>query len=379
MNGGGRKPPPFAKERAVSTMVYLDSSDFSDLSHSESKLSDENRVVLNELRSRVLDGSAQILLSGIHLSEAVHASEDPTHKQAAVRRATLMQELCASNFLRLPHEILRLEIAKAMDGAKDARLSRNELVSAKSEWFGLSLTADIRPDRKRAMIELEKHTAHLPRHERRKLKSEWKISTGRGRSRWRELLSKNNQAPVQEFPFSLLDNQFALDWLIGDRSEEEFRERLIQVLNDPKGLVECVLDLTNERETIYSLLRNQGEKNCSKMERSLQSIFDALSKLTGPVDNSKVSKVLRQAIRKLEFGRIVVSQFAGSSVDHLDGNSIDRLVTACPAVSTFVSMYAAYAWALVESNLQRWRAGKASVSARKASDFGDMMHSVYVP
>ena len=198
-------------------IIYLDSSDFSDLSADETTISNDNRAILAALRSSALDGSAQYLLSGIQLSEAVHATDDPLHKQSAVRRASLMQELCARNFLRLPHEVMRLELEKAIRGATDARLSREELFSGKSEWFGLPLTADLGSKRQKATDEFEKHISHLPRSERRKLKSDWKLSKASGRVRWRTLLSGKSQTTLREFPFNLLNEQFVLDWIVGDR------------------------------------------------------------------------------------------------------------------------------------------------------------------
>ncbi len=363
----------------MTTIVYLDSSDFSDLSADESTLSEQNRRILDALRSSIRNGSTRCLLSGLHLSEAVHATDLPSHKRAAVRRAGLMQQLCSRNHLRLPHEVMRLELEKAMNGATDATLSTEELLSGKSEWFGLPMALDLGPKRQRATAELDKHIAHLPRNERRKLKSEWSLSKQSGRAQWRRLLNEQRQAPSQEFPFNLLNNQFVLDWIVGDRSDDEFRERLIEVLNDTKGLVECVLDLTNERHTIYGLLRDQGDTILSRIEKSLESVLVAASELIETEHIVELTKILRQTIQKIDFRRIVVSQFANTSIEQLDDRAIGRLVEACPSASTFVNMYSAYAHSLLESNLQRWRQGNKSVIVRKRSDFGDMLHATYAP
>ncbi|MDP1583282.1 MAG: hypothetical protein Q8M18_07625 [Bradyrhizobium sp.] len=358
-------------------IVYLDSSDFSDLSAAESNLSNDSRTVLAALRASVANGTAKCLLSGIHLSEAVHATDNPLHKQAAVRRASLMQELCCHNFVRLPHEVMRLELEKAISGRSDGRLSEEELFSAKSEWFGLSITPQLNRRRGLATAELEKQIAHFPRNKRRKLKSEWRLSNESGRARWRSLLQRN-QAP-QEFPFNLLSNQFVMDWLVGDRSDDDFHARLIEILNDPKGLVECVLDLTDERDTIYGLLRNQGVQIFSSIEASLQSVLEAAGGLIDLGHNEAVAKALRQAIQPTELRRTLVSQLAETSVENFDDREISRLIATCPSVSVFLNMYVAYAHSVVESNLQRWRSGKRSVVAREPSDFGDMMHAVYAP
>ena len=360
-------------------IIYLDSSDFSDLSADETTISNDNRAILAALRSSALDGSAQYLLSGIQLSEAVHATDDPLHKQSAVRRASLMQELCARNFLRLPHEVMRLELEKAIRGATDARLSREELFSGKSEWFGLPLTADLGSKRQKATDEFEKHISHLPRSERRKLKSDWKLSKASGRVRWRTLLSGKSQTTLREFPFNLLNEQFVLDWIVGDRSDDEFQERLLEIINDPKGLIKSVLDLTDERSTIYGLLRTQGAEIFSRIENSLSPVIEPASTLIDMGHSAELSKTLRHAIKKSDFRRTIVAGFAGSSVEHLDDSALERIVAACPSVSVVLNMYTAYALSLLDANLQRWRHGNRSIVTRKSSDFGDMMHATYAP
>jgi hypothetical protein len=192
-------------------------------------------------------------------------------------------------------------------------------------------------------------------------------------------VKERNQTRLQEFPFNLLNNQFVSEWLVGDRSDNEFRERLIDVLNDPKGLIECVLDLTNERHTIYGLLRNQGDKFLSRIEKSLESVLETATQLVETGHSAELSKAFRQTVQEIDFRRIIVSQFADTSIEHLDDRTICRIVEACPSVSAFLNMYKAYAYSLLESNLQRWRHGNRSVVTRKRSDFGDMMHSTYAP
>jgi hypothetical protein len=79
--------------------VYLDSNDFSDLSRPEDELNSSDRDVLALLRDAARNKRARFFISAVHISEAVHASQE--YKIAAVRRARLMQELGAGNILRL--------------------------------------------------------------------------------------------------------------------------------------------------------------------------------------------------------------------------------------------------------------------------------------
>jgi hypothetical protein len=120
--------------------VYLDSNDFSDLSEPESRLNETDKAVLNALRKARSTGRATFFISPIHISEAVHASE--THKEDAVRRAKLMQELGGENLLRFPVDICTIELAKALAGEEHVPCSLKEIMSKPNEWFGMPIPTD---------------------------------------------------------------------------------------------------------------------------------------------------------------------------------------------------------------------------------------------
>src|SRR5271165_6024546 len=101
---------------AMPKLVYLDSSDFSNLSAPYGDLSPERRSILTILREHKSAGTAVFFMSAVHLSEAVHAARE--HKEAAVRRAELMHELCGSNILRLATDLPKLELQKAIAGER---------------------------------------------------------------------------------------------------------------------------------------------------------------------------------------------------------------------------------------------------------------------
>ena len=360
-------------------IVYLDSCDFSDLSEVDEKISDENRETLSTLRSSARKGRARFVLSGIHLAEAVHATETPAHKEAAVRRAGLMQELCANNFMRLPHEIMSLEIAKAINGAADAKLSNEELFSKENEWFGISIPIDFSQKRSDANASLDRLMSHLPRRERRRFKSDLSLHKARGREKWREF-ARNDTSPLSdEFPFNQFTGKFVTEWISGHITDEEYSNRLYEALNNPKGLVESVLDFSDQRQTIYGLLRNQGRDMQLRMDENLQEMIDNLAELATPELDFDFSKFFRQALQKVGFQRTIVSAYSISKIDSYTDKEIAQFVTACPAVSTFLNMYIAYSRSRYESTWQRIKSGKRTPTTRKASDLGDMMHAVYAP
>jgi hypothetical protein len=150
----------------MAKLVYLDSSDFSNLSAPEERLSPENREILALLRSKRNNGSVMFFMSAVHLCEAVHAAE--AHKPAATRRAALMRELCGANILRLPTEISKLEIQKVLEGQKNYRLSISEITSPPGDWFGVSIPLeDLASKREKLREQIYATFNELPRHERR--------------------------------------------------------------------------------------------------------------------------------------------------------------------------------------------------------------------
>ncbi|UFS77798.1 hypothetical protein LPB73_10650 [Tardiphaga sp. 37S4] len=363
----------------MSEIVYLDSCDFSDLSEPAHRLSEENRRILETIRAAANSGRARFVLSGIHLSEAVHATEHPAHKAAALRRAILMEELCSDNFLRLPHEVMSLEIAKALSGTREAKLSSEELFSGKSEWFGMNLSLEFGNKQRKAMAQFEERIAHLPRSERRRLRSDMSLTKRSGRAKWRELVRNDTSPLSNEFPFSLFSAKFVTEWIAGCVTDEEYSSRLYGIMNSPRGLVESVLDLTNERQTIYSLLRSEGEGMQKRIDEKLHEAVEKIGNLANTLPNFEFSKTFRQAIPKTEVRKTIISCYSDYDLNGFTDKEISEIISSCPAVSTFLEMYIAYYSSRYESTWQRMRAGHNSPKPRSASDFGDMMHAVYLP
>jgi hypothetical protein len=288
-----------------------------------------------------------------------------------------MEELCEQAFLRMPNDVMRMEIAKAVNGASDGKLSSDELFSGPKEWFGLNITAGLNQKRLSAMDRFKDRAKHLPRHERRKLASEWNLSTAHGRARWKENLLKPPFSLSNEFPLNLVEPEFVAQWIVGERSEFEFAEKLLMIANSPRTMVTCVLDETKERDTIYSILRNEGARQNAAMEERLRNLVSAIT--VGTHDAKELRNALRKALDRGEFYRSVISGYGEISSNSLSDKDAISIATRCPAVRTFTNVYMAYAYALFDSTIFRVEKGRPSISVGKQSDFGDIMHSVYAP
>src|SRR5258708_11898280 len=156
-------------------LVYLDSSDFSNLSCPEDQIGSSVSEILSLLREHKKNGTAIFFMSAIHFSEAVHSGLE--HKASALRRAELMEELCEENILRFPTELPKLELRKALSGLPTSRLSLDELLSEKGQWFGFDFTLnDLVEARRKIDSEIQNLLAPLPRRERRKFLSDLDLS-----------------------------------------------------------------------------------------------------------------------------------------------------------------------------------------------------------
>jgi hypothetical protein len=357
-------------------LVYLDSSDFSDLS--SPSLSEDSRIVLEALRKGHTDGTALYYFSLIHLSEAVHANT--AYKESAVRRARLIAELCGSNALRFPNDIFSLELRKVLSGATHGRLSLSELLSPPSEWFGFRLGPDLHNWRKKIDIEFDKRIAHLPRHERRKVKSQMPFSKKSGREQWRTLYDSMPPHSLTEFPFDLLDRDFVIRWMLREKTDQEFSEQLTRILSNPTSMIQHVLDSTGERATIYEIVRNEGHEIQQAMEIRLRTYIDRLMNIIGPEATTlPMAKLFREAIPKALLYRSVIEGYSDRNVPELSDNRVVSTIRMCPALSVFAKLYINFAYSLFESNWQRRKHGVPDVIAGKPSDFGDLMHAAYAP
>lgn len=363
----------------MSKTVYLDSSDFSDLSAPLDQMSDEDRRVIACLRHDLDHNGNTYLLSAVHLSEATHATTAESHKQAAIRRAALIEELCGRNSVRMPNDLFNKEIKRAIAGASNAKLPMDELLSAKSEWFGMNVVRDLSLKKRQLMNELEQRLSHLPRRERRKLKSQMNLSKASGRQHIRELFRAAPPFSTSEFPFGLIDPAIVQDWFLGDKSDEEFHQAIVDLTNQPKAMVEHLLDVTNERLTIYSLLRNEGRDMHSRMDLRLRDVMERIDNLIDLNPAFPVASAFRRMLPRAEFYRAVIDGYGDVPADVLTDKEATRIVNACPAVSTFVNAYMAYICSLFDANVQRRKLGRTSIVAGKASDFSDLMHAAYAP
>jgi hypothetical protein len=358
--------------------IYLDSSDFSDLSLPEARLRPEDKNVLSALRTARQGNTTIFILSPPLLSEAVHATE--ANKIDATRRANLMRELCGKNTVRYPTDICTLELNRALDGHAEPKLTLAEILSGPDEWFGMKL--DI-PSTKKIQADFnekkEARLKELPRRERRRLASQFDLSKPSGKQIFRQTIKDAKwTSKSYGFPLNLIDEDRFIAWVLGTESEAKIRSYLYGLLSDPYFLFAHAVDETGHRQELYSIVRKGAESLSTNFKKMGQSILE-LNHLAKSMGAKLETKQLNEAVMSAPHKRSLVEAFSSKKVDNLSDKQIDAIINKCPSVGVLVHAWRAYVWTLIRSNLDRAKQGATTPKAPTKSDFGDFVHIIYSP
>jgi hypothetical protein len=355
--------------------VYLDSSDFSNLSVPDEELSHEHRAILETLRDHKRAGRAIYFMSPVHLSEAVHAAE--SHKQTAVRRAELMRELCGPNILRIPTDLPELELKRAMAGQKNIQLSLDEITSHEGEWFGVSVPLGSMPAQRESIRrQITALLDNLPRRERRKRRSELDFRKKSSHPKWRELMARSTQMNPPPYPFNLVDQKTAIDWVLEEVSDHELRKRTLKLVHDPYIMFKYLLEDKDSRERLYNSLRKAGAGLVDECDD--RQLIVALSPFAKSQVDPSLTAMVNDFYSRPATLRKFISIFA-AEIDNIPDMALQNIVDSCPSLSTFVAINKSKLASQALSYLARIRSGNMSVKQRKPSDLGDLMHSYYAP
>jgi hypothetical protein len=359
-------------------LVYLDSNDFSDLSRSENELSGSDKAILELLRDAKRNGRARFFISPIHISEAVHASEK--YKDAAVRRATLMQELGAGNILQFPLNICKRELDRAFATEDKVQCSLAEITSKPDEWFGISSPIDdLKERRKEVSAVIDGALRGLNRAGRRtqksKLNPEKKSSHAYIRSIVKEGLSQSSPSNI---PVALMNPDLALDWYLGKASNEALRKNSVGLLSDPYLLFKYFIDELGHRESLYRVIRDQGEKWVSLVETATSQAIPLLVLAKQVGSQLDLNSILSQ-ITSESFWQKVIGSLAEIDLSHLSGNEIKDAKDKSPSTSIFIHILLESIRVKLQSTAARVNVGNLKPPSVKTSDYADFMHVIYAP
>ena len=314
-------------------------------------------------------------MSAVHFSEAVHAGIQ--HKDSALRRAELMQELCAENILRFPTEVPKLELQKALGGAATSRLCESDLASPKGKWFGFCTNLDnLTEARREVSASIEKLLAPLPRRERRRLKADLDLRKKSAHTKWREIIGSAPE--TDEFPTNLVGPESTIAWFLREMSDAEYRERTISIMHDPLLMFKYILDETKNRRTLYELIRNQGTALLSDLEKSEELMRPALAAIAFSSAEINLRQLIDRICLEPPFLRQTIAAYSDIDCNIPDGD-LRKITESCPSLSSQIAASKSYLLQRAYSLISRIRGGNNEASKAKPSDLGDLMHSFYAP
>lgn len=356
--------------------IYLDSSNYSDLSQPSENIAAPDDLLLSRLRKEVASATVFCPLSPMHILEAIHA--DLSYRDAATRRARLMRELCVATHLVYPTEVGRLEAERFFSTSSDP-LGLDDIMSKDDEWFGIKPATNLIDNRRDLHTKLLKRIdeSGIPRRERRKLRATLKTSTPSDESPWRDLLARNFQPQTLEFPFSLLSPQVMFEWFLGVIDDAVLNERLLGILRDPPTLIGRLIDLTDHRSSFFGILRNIGgqiTENLSQRMGDLTHKVTALTEAGVPLSDLKIDKAVREELTAEK-----ICSIFDARIGDLSEREMRDFLERSPSCRLFARASKQYILQILYKNLHAVSHGRPLGKTGKPSDFGDLMHSLYIP
>lgn len=322
--------------------IYLDSSDFSNLSRPKEK----DTAAMTDIRSRLLtwvkDGVIEIRYSMAHIMEAVPV--DPDTAELGRRRLGCIEELCGQKAFVDPVTLVTQELS----GSSVVPLT-NEL----GHWF--PTTASLWGDDDVVASELPKN-----RHQRRIERKKAKSAAVSAMSQIQEML--------REFP---IKKSKALAMFSKPQSAEAVATALQESVNDLEFLCDWYIKNWG-RSTEYSkAVRNAGQGLSSLLRSASDDVKAQHLQMVGQGLNSSEAQKLMMTHARAEAAKVSQDMVNSLSNTASSSSAITVSLESMPSMYVFSEL-------LAQIFLSSVVAVKNTRKARD-SDLIDMVHAMYIP
>ena len=353
-------------------VVYLDSSDYSELSNP--RLKDPGRDALRtELLRWSKSGAVQFAFSAVHLSEM--APLDPAYSPAATARAELLSDLCGRNCFIPFDELIKLELGRAMAGHP----SKIQPLSSTGDWF--PPVEDIMPPVQIVPTLLDELDAMgkergLSRKSRRELKQ--KLITGDRQLKpiAKRLMAKGTldvNEIIARYPMRPDDARIMGNYVMGRGDRDAAKEAFLNSLRDPQWMMRWFAEHYDKLNPLIAWFREPAQKMEQNM-RELATKAQIWRKAAARVGKEKdVSRFLSQEGWTRLQDELLEGLASRLSQTFYPGNGFafnSALIDSrCPGLSTAVRS--------MHSSL--WTAVGAQPRDPQDNDFVDAMHALNAP
>lgn len=363
--------------------IYLDSSDYSNLSKPDAYLSTELKNLKNQLLTLTKNGAVEIRFSAAHISEIAHL--EFRHKTQATQRATLISDLCLGKAMKWPQELFALEAASAFH-RKTLPPFPLYGQSNSGHWFP-HIQVDIGNNEKlfREEIKIALKKKGLPRDQRRKIERSFMVD-GHLRAELIPLVKQFQQVATSQFEAmfplteSFYQDEMVLKWATGQISNDLFEKELFKGITDPKNFIGWYFDRYSDAKSSIFWLRD-----LSKKISTIANIF--IDKADGIRESSTISpsmleKTLRDSLeeQKINMKRRLMPELIRMSPEllaplQISPNKLSKQVAdaeyAAPGFDLFL--------ALLIEHVSTSMTPHESRRHLKDSDFVDFIHAAYLP
>lgn len=371
--------------------VYLDSSDFSNISRALSDPSWDQAAewlsIYNDIVRSKKHGVAEFFFSHIHVSEIIHRAV--AHREFSIGRAKVIRDICGDNSLRFSTEVFALEARALADGKT---LSRMDYARTNGRWFPDlgTIKGNFRAQLTEVFKTALKQKA-VSRKQRQMLESQAFRPDGTIRSRHSYV---GLEAAVQQATAAI-----CREWLISDRIHQEnllFRcligelpesqldQEMVASLSDISRFVEKYYDLISDPEPLADWARGFGQSLETAIRPFQKQIADTQSRLGtdmtrkiyeeifdkkgGKTLLENVRRTLISALRKADISEFKLFRISERDWEKFVANSqfgrLSSMDTMLMAAVKHLRMMT-----LPGENMRR----------PKVSDGGDILHMCYIP
>ncbi|MDM8193819.1 hypothetical protein EVS84_03670 [Pseudomonas koreensis] len=349
------------------TLVYLDSCDYSALS--KTKLADSEAQQLTTLKALKLSGEVLFVFSGAHISEM--SPLDRQYSTAAVERINLMVELCGRNTLISFDRLMKAELSRLVTRSPQPvnALDKN------GEWFpdmgSLISPLDDLDVAGTLQQEMSKHA--LNRKMRRVLKAGTTNKDGNFRSDMEKRFGQTdyseltNKVPMRPRDFTVLKN-----YVLGRATRGEANKAFLESLRDPSYMAQWFIHHHHQLGSIVEWVRRPARQLLESCEETLTELREQLAELPESdraaafkgVSGTNWEKLKQRGMIDI-VNRLLTQLLPGVSACD-DSKAIEEY---CPGIYICINTF--------YDSLQNSFAARPR--ALKASDFVDIIHSLYIP
>ncbi|MBI6720364.1 hypothetical protein [Pseudomonas syringae] len=348
-------------------LVYLDSCDYSALS--KPQLTETEAQHVAALKALKLSGKFLFVFSGAHISEM--SPLDQKHSNAALLRTNLMVELCGRNTLISFDRLIKAELSRLVERSFQPINALNR----DGEWFP-DMGTLINPIDKldiAGKLQREMESYPLNRKMRRTVKAGTTKKSGEfrkdverrfGQADYSELIHK---IPMRPRDFKVLKN-----YVLGRSTRGEANVAFLESLRDPSYMAQWFNHYHQQLGPIVEWVRRPAKQMMESCTVTIMGLREKLESLP-EVDRTELNKVVTasswEELKTQGVVDIVNRLLKLLLPEASECNNAKDIEEYCPGIYICINTFYD---SLQNSFTERPR-------RIKASDFVDMIHSLYTP